>query len=105
MLADTLGATVLVNNITGNGVWHPLSTSNTINVQVPGTPVVVQEPATKLPAVGMGTLKVLVGGTKAYCNMLLALVALAAHKVVVFTGEAQPSVKLVELVALNVAKA
>lgn len=56
-------------------------------------------------AIGIGAVKVLVGGTNAYCTGPLMLVALAIHKVVVFTGELQPKVKLVLLVTLKVGKA
>ena len=55
--------------------------------------------------VGIGAVKVLVGGTNAYCTVPFVLVAAAIHKVVVFTGELQPKVKLVLLVILKVGKA
>ena len=104
ILAVTFGRVVFDNTVTGIGVWHPLIGSNTINVQTPGTGVVVHDCALKL-VVGIGAVKVLVGGTNAYCTGPLVLVAAAIHKVVVFTGELQPKVKLVLLVALNVGKA
>ena len=71
---------------------------------MPGTGVVVHDWALKL-LVGIGTDKALLGGKNAYCTGPLVLVALAIHKVVVFTGELQPKVKLVLLVILKVGKA
>lgn len=65
IVADTFGNTVFDNNTTGNGVWQPLTGSNTTKVQVPGTPVVVQFEAPKATP-GKGTVAVLVGGIKAY---------------------------------------
>ena len=102
--AVTFGNTVFDKTVTGIGVWQPLIGSKTINVQTPGTGVVVHDCALKL-VVGIGAVKVLVGGTKAYCTGPFVLVAPAIHKVVVFTGELQPKVKFVLLVALNVGKA
>jgi xanthosine utilization system XapX-like protein len=97
--ADTSGATVLVNITTGKGVWQPLFGSSATSVQVPGMAVVVHDvPLNK--TVGMGTDKVLVGGKNAKLTAP-ALVGLI-HSVVTFTGDAQPRVKLVELVASNV---
>jgi hypothetical protein len=66
--------------------------------------VVVQLEAPNKPG-DNGTVAVLPGAINAYCTGPFVLVALAIHKVVVFTGDAQPKVKFVVLVALNVGKA
>jgi hypothetical protein len=99
ILADTSGATVLLNTTTGKGVWQLLFGSRATSVHVPGMAVVVHDvPLNK--TVGIGTDKVLVGGKNAKLTAP-ALVGLI-HNWVTSTGEAQPSVKLVLLVALNV---
>ena len=102
--AVTLGNTVLDKTVAGIGVWQPLIGSNTTKVHVPGTGVVVHDCELNKLA-DKGTVAVLVGGINAYCTGPFVLLALAIHKVVVFTGELQPNVKLVLLVTLNVGKA
>jgi xanthosine utilization system XapX-like protein len=97
--AETSGVTVLLNTTTGKGVWQLLFGSRATSVQVPGMAVVVHDvPLNK--TVGIGTDKVLVGGKNA--KLTAPPLVGNIHSVVKLTGAAQPSVKLVVLVALNV---